>query len=81
MIEIEGPVGPRGEPGDGSGLPQRQYDISGVAEYVASHNFPYRPTTLLLTSDGEEVETDTIYTSGQVRLVFPFPFTGVLYLG
>ena len=65
----------------GGGLPQRQYNIAGVSDYVAAHNFPYKPAVLLLLASGEEVETDTYHSAGQVRLVFPAPFTGVLYLG
>lgn len=65
----------------GGGLPQRQYSLVNASDFTASHSFPYKPSALLLTASGEEVETDTYYTSGQVRLVFPAPFTGVLYLG
>jgi hypothetical protein len=77
IIRLETP----GLPGrDGAGT-ILMFPINQASSFTAQHNFSFAPNVVLLDSSGELVETDVIYSNGQVILPFPEPFTGTLYLG
>ena len=56
------------------------YSVNGVTSFNASHSFSYNPQTWLIDASGSVVETDVVYTKGNVNLIFALPFTGTLYL-
>lgn len=63
------------------GITVLTFPITSASSFTASHNFPYRPRAWLVDAAGAEVETDILYAPGQVTVIFPGPFTGILYLG
>lgn len=75
-VAAQGPAGP---PGQNAAAPY-SYAISGVASFTASHGLPFAPEAWVITPEGELVETDVLHSPGATTVVFPQPFTGLLYL-